>query len=134
MKVPYLDLRILDKTHKEALHKRLEAVLAHGRIIEGPEVQEFERRIAQRIGTRFAVGTGSGSSAIYMALKALGIGRGDEVITTPFTWIITVNAIAATGAKPVFADIKTDFNVDPKKIEKKIKFKAKKAKKKRPQV
>ena len=56
MKVPYLDLRIKEKAHREALHKRLEGVLTHGRIIEGPEVQDFEQRIAQRVGTRFAVG------------------------------------------------------------------------------
>jgi dTDP-4-amino-4,6-dideoxygalactose transaminase len=125
MKVPYLDLRIKEKAHREALHKRLEGVLTHGRIIEGPEVQDFEQRIAQRVGTRFAVGTGSGSSAIYMALKALDIGPGDEVITTPYTWIITVNAIAATGAKPVFVDVREDFNIDPNKVEEKIRSKTK---------
>ena len=125
MKVPYLDLRIKEKAHREALHKRLEGVLTHGRIIEGPEVQDFEQRIAKRVGTRFAVGTGSGSSAIYMALKALDIGPGDEVITTPYTWIITVNAIAATGAKPVFVDVREDFNIDPNKVEEKIRSKTK---------
>jgi dTDP-3-amino-2,3,6-trideoxy-4-keto-D-glucose/dTDP-3-amino-3,4,6-trideoxy-alpha-D-glucose/dTDP-2,6-dideoxy-D-kanosamine transaminase len=120
VEVPYLDLRVLDKAHKKALLKRFEKVLTHGRIIAGPEVEEFEERIARRIGVKHAVGTGSGSSAIFLALKALGIGRGDEVITTPFTWIITVNAIAATGAKPVFVDIGEDFNIDLNQVEQKI--------------
>ncbi len=125
MKVPYLDLRISDKRHKAALLKRFDRILSHGRIIEGPEVEEFEHRIAQRIGSRFAVGTASGSSALYTALKALGIGPGDEVITTPFTWIITVNAIAETGARPVFADIGEDFNIDPARVEEKVSSKTK---------
>jgi dTDP-4-amino-4,6-dideoxygalactose transaminase len=120
MNVPYLDLRVSDKAHKKALLKRFEKALTHGRIIAGPEVEDFEERIAQRVGVRYAVGTGSGSSAIFMALKALGIGPGDEVITTPFTWIITVNAIAATGATPVFADIGEDFNIDIDQVEEQI--------------
>ena len=94
MKVPYLDLRVLDPQLWNELLSRVEKVLTHGRIIDGPEQQEFEQAIARTLGVRFAVGVSSGSSAVYLALKASGIEAGDEVITTPFTWIITPNAIA----------------------------------------
>lgn len=125
MKVPYLDLRVSDKIHKAALLSRLDKVLSHGRIIEGPEVDQFEQQMAQRVGVKYAVGVSSGSSALYIALKSLGIGEGDEVITTPFTWIITVNAIAETGAKPVFADVGIDCNINPEAVRKKISRKTK---------
>ena len=125
MKVPYLDLRVSDENHKAAILKRLDKVLSHGRIVEGPEVDEFERQMARRIGVKYAVGMSSGSSALYSALKSLGIGPGDEVITTPFTWIITVNAIAETGARPVFADVGIDCNINPEAIKQKLSKKTK---------
>jgi len=120
MKVPYLDLRVREKDRQQKLIRRLERVLRHGRIIEGPEVSELETAIAERVGVRYAVGTASGSSALYLALKSIGIGKGDEVITTPFTWVITAHAIAETGATPVFSDIGEDLNLDPDLIESKI--------------
>ena len=120
MKVPYLDLRVSDAGLKTSLLTRFEKILDHGRIIEGPEQQEFEERFANEIGVKHAVGVSSGSSALFLALLGSGVGPGDEVITTPFTWIITTNAIAATGAKPVFVDILDDFNIDPNAIEKAI--------------
>ena len=100
-------------------------VLDHGRLFMGPEVEEFEDKIAKEIGTKFAVGVGSGSSALYMSLKACGIGPRDEVITTPLGWIITANAIAACGATPVFADVREDFNIDPESIKQRITNKTK---------
>ena len=81
--------------------------------------------MASYLKTKYVVGLSSGSSALYLALKALGIKKGDEVITTPFTWIITINAILSVGAKPVFADIGDDFNIDPLKINSKITSKTK---------
>ena len=105
MNVRYLDLSVGDKSLRKELLSRVENVLTHGQIIDGPEQEEFERRIAEVIGVRYAVGVSSGSSALYLALKAVGLGVGDEVITSPFSWIITANAIAATGAKPIFVDI-----------------------------
>ena len=125
IKVPYLDLRVRDATYKKRLLKKFEDILDHGRIVDGPELKKFEERFASEIGAKFAVGVGSGSSALYLALVSLGIGRGDEVITTPYTWIITTNAIAATGAKPVFVDVLDDFNIDPDSISKAITKKTK---------
>ena len=113
MRVPIFDLRVTNYELKEQLTMALVRVLDHGKLFMGPEVEEFEELISKYIGVKYAVGVGSGSSALYMALKACGIGLGDEVITTPLTWIITVNAIAACGATPVFADVRNDFNIDP---------------------
>tara|TARA_Y100000591_G_scaffold333135_1_gene374005 strand:+ start:4782 stop:5960 length:1179 start_codon:yes stop_codon:yes gene_type:complete len=91
----------------------------------GNYVDECEKIFAKRVGAKFAIGVGSGTDAIFLSLKALGIKNGDEVITTPFTYIATVGAIVATGAKPVFVDIKDDCNIDENKIQKKINKKTK---------
>ena len=125
MKVPYLDLKVTDVALKKELIGRVEKILSHGKIVEGPEQKEFERRFANQIGVNYAIGVSSGSSALYLALLGLDIGPGDEVITTPFTWIITVNAIAATGATPIFVDVQDDFNIDPSAIERAITKKTK---------
>jgi dTDP-4-amino-4,6-dideoxygalactose transaminase len=117
MRVPFFDLRIFDKEYKKKLLNACKTMFNHGRFILGPEVEEFEKRVAQETGVKYAVGVASGSSALYMALKSLDIGPGDEVITTPLTWIITVNAIAACGATPVCVDVGDDFNIDPIAIE-----------------
>jgi len=117
MKVRFLDLRVKEKQLREDLLSRVEKVLLHGRIIDGPEQVRFEELVAQEIGVRYAVGVGSGSSALFLALKAAGIGPGNEVITSPFTWIISANAVAATGATIRFADIGHDFNLDPDAVE-----------------
>ena len=125
MRIPIFDLRVDEPDLKAELMGAFSRVLDHGRLFMGPEVEEFEEKIATNIGSRYAVGVGSGSSALYMALKACGIGPGDEVITTPLTWIITVNAIAACGATPVFADVREDFNIDPESIKVRISKKTK---------
>jgi perosamine synthetase len=97
------------------------SVLDSGIIAQGPKVKEFEESFAKFIGTKFAVATSSGTTALCAALHGLGIKQGDEVITTPFTFIATSNSILDCGAKPVFVDIdpKT-FNIDPTKIVQKI--------------
>jgi len=118
--VPYLDLRVYDDELKKRLVSRFETVLDHGQILGGPEQIEFEQKFAKEIGVKYALGVSSGSSALYLALLALDIGPGDEVITTPYTWIITTNAIAAVGARPIFVDTLDDFNIDPDEIEKAI--------------
>ena len=120
MKVPFLDLRVADSAQRGQLLKRIDAIFRHGRLIEGPEQLEFEQRFAKTLGVKYAVGVGSGSSALFLALKSLDVGKGDEVITTPFTWIITTHAIAATGAKPVFVDVGRDYNIDPDQVEQAI--------------
>ena len=80
-------------------------------------MDELEKRVANYVGTKYAIGVDSGSSALYLALKASGIKRGDEIITSPLTWIISSNAIRSCGAIPVFADVGEDFNIDPSTIE-----------------
>lgn len=86
----------------------------------GPELTEFENKFAKLIGTKYAIGVASGTDALFLSMKALGIGAGDEVITTPSTFIATVGAIVATGAKPVFVDSNEEYNIDPNLIEKAI--------------
>lgn len=125
MRVPFFDLRVQDSDLRNELLIAFENVLTHGRLFLGPEVAEFETRVANYIGTKYAVGVDSGSSALYLALKVAGIKRGDEVITTPLTWIISSNAIRSCGAIPVFADVREDFNLDPYSIQSKITSKTK---------
>ena len=91
----------------------------------GEPVERFEKLFSKTVNSKFAIGVGSGTDAIFLSLKALGIDKGDEVITTPFTYIATVGAIVQTGAKPVFVDIKDDCNIDENLIEKKISKKTK---------
>jgi dTDP-4-amino-4,6-dideoxygalactose transaminase len=97
------------------------AVLRSGVIAQGKKVEEFEGAFAEFIGTKYAVAVNSGTAALHIALLAHGIGKGDEVITSPFTFIATANSILFTGAKPVFADIEEDsFNIAPDNIDEKI--------------
>lgn len=101
-------------------------VLKSGHVVQGEKVAEFENAFARYIGTKYAVAVSSGTSALHLSLRALGIGKGDEVITTPFSFIASANAILYTGAKPVFVDIDNQtFNIDPKLIEAKITKKTK---------
>jgi dTDP-4-amino-4,6-dideoxygalactose transaminase len=93
-------------------------VLDSGMLAQGPRVKEFEERFAQKCAVGYAVATSSGTTALQVALLAQGIGPGDEVITTPFTFIASANAILYGGARPVFVDIQPDtFNIDPDQIE-----------------
>lgn len=121
MKVPPINLALEYREIKKNADKRLKGVLESGLFILGNEVKEFESRFAKLIGSKHALGVGSGTDALLLALMALEIGSGDEVITTPHTYIATGMAITRTGAKPVFVDIdpKT-FNINPDLIEKKI--------------
>jgi len=90
-------------------------------LVSGPKVKEFEEKFAQFCGTKHAIAVNSGTAALHSSLYALGIGPGDEVITTPFTFVATANCIIMQGAKPVFADVKEDtFNLDPESVRRKI--------------
>lgn len=93
-------------------------VLKSGMIAQGPKVEEFEQKFAEWVGAKYGIAVNSGTAALHTALLACGVGEGDEVITTPFTFIASGNAIVYTGAKPVFADIdlKT-YTIDPESIE-----------------
>ena len=108
---------MLDDAEKRAVTEVLES----GMIAQGPKVLEFEKEFTKLVGANHAVATTSGTTAIHLALLANGIKPGDEVITTPFTFIATATPILFCGAKPVFVDIdpKT-FNIDPLKIEQAI--------------
>ncbi|MBP1910312.1 DegT/DnrJ/EryC1/StrS family aminotransferase [Methanolobus bombayensis] len=107
----------LDEAEIEAVSD----VLRSGIIAQGPRVTEFEQAFAEYTGTEYAVAVNSGTAALHAALLAHGIGRGDEVITSSFSFIATGNSVIFTGARPVFADISADsFNLDPELIEEKI--------------
>ena len=106
--------------------KAVQEVLDSGMIAQGQKVKELEDSFANYIGTKYAAATNNGTSALHTALLACGIKKGDEIITTPFSFTATANSILYCSAKPVFADIDTDtFNIDPEKIEEKITFKTK---------
>ena len=120
-KIPPIDLQAELKELGPELKKRTTQVLESGRYILGKEVQAFERNFAQFTGAQYAIGVASGSDALLLALMAFDVKAGDEVITTPFSFISTATTIARLGAKPIFVDIdpKT-FNLNPSLIEKKI--------------
>ena len=120
MKVRYLNLSVSDAALKEDLLGAVDRVLSHGQIVLGPEVEEFEARVADYCRRKYAVGVSSGTDALYTALRALDIGPGDEVITTPLSWIATVNAIVLAGATPVFVDIGSDLNINANLIHEAI--------------
>ena len=125
MKVRYRDLSVHDPAIQKELLDSVKEILDHGQIILGPEVDEFENSIANFCGTKYAIGVSCGTDALYLSLKALGVGPGDEVITTPLSWIATVNAIVLIGAEPVFVDVGQDLNIDPELIEEAITDKTK---------
>ena len=106
---------------KEELIESVQKVMKHGQYILGPEVDELERCLSSFVGSKHCVTVSSGTDALLMSLMATGIKPGDEVLTTPFTWISTVEVLKLIGAIPVYVDIdKTTFNLDPDKLEKKI--------------
>jgi len=122
----FLDLSAQYNSIKKEIDTAVKRVLESAVFIDGKEVEEFEKEMAEFCGVRHAVGVNSGTDALFLSLKALGVGPGDEVITAPFTFIATAGVIANCGAKPVFADINPEtFNIDPSKIEEKITEKTK---------
>lgn len=117
MKVRFLDLSISNSTEKRSLLRSIEKIFDHGQLVMGPEIELFEKEISTFCSRKFAISVGSGTEALYLALRSLDIGPGDEVITTSLSWIATANAIALTGATPVFSDINDDLNIDPSVAE-----------------
>ncbi len=114
----FIDLKTQFKRIEPDVRERIERVLNHGQYIMGPEIQELEEVLADFVGTRYCVGLSSGTDALLAAMMALDIAAGDEVITTPFTFIATGEMIALLGATPVFVDIDpVTYNIDPAEIE-----------------
>ncbi len=124
-KIPFMDLRITDNSEREMLISSFKRLMDHGQYIMGCEVDNFEREIARYCNRKYCIGVSSGTDAIYIALRGLGIGIGDEVITTSLSWIATANAISMTGATPVFCDIEDDLNISIKSIKRMITGKTK---------
>jgi dTDP-4-amino-4,6-dideoxygalactose transaminase len=116
--IPILDLTRQHQELKPEFDRAFASVMKNGTFINGPNVEQFERELAQYLGASHAVGLNSGTDALHLALRALGIGPGDEVITTPFTFIATTEAIGIVGATPVFVDIDPrTLNIDAQQIE-----------------
>jgi len=121
MKVPLLDLKAQYDDIKDDITRGMERVLESQRFILGAEVQSLEKAIADRVGVKHAVGVASGTDALLLSLRALGVGHGDEVITTPFTFFSTAGAVWNLGAKPVFVDIEpAGFNLNPELVKEKV--------------
>jgi dTDP-4-amino-4,6-dideoxygalactose transaminase len=126
MNVPLLDLRAQFHTIRGEVMAAVERVFESQHFILGPEVEVFERDAAEYCRIKHAIGCGSGSDALLLALTALGVGPGDEVVTASFSFFATAGSIARLGARPVFVDISPDdFNVDPNLIERAITPRAK---------
>lgn len=120
-RVPIVDLKAQFATIRAEVRAAIDRVIESQEFILGPEVEALESEIAGYCGTRFAVGVSSGTDALLASLMALGIGLGDEVVTTPYTFVATASSIVRLGARPVFADIDpATFTIDPAAIERKI--------------
>lgn len=117
----FIDLKTQYRTARTAIDQRIAQVLEHGQYIMGPEVAELESRLARFTGAHECITVASGTEALIIALMALGVGPGDDVITTPFSFIATAEAVVLCGATPVFVDVDpTTCNIDPTLIEAKI--------------
>lgn len=117
MKIPYIDLAVHTEAESSELLDAVARVLGHGQYILGPEVEAFENEFAGFCGAHGAVGVNSGTDALLLALKAFGVGPGDEVVTVSHSFVATASAIALTGATPVFIDVDKDQNLDPDLLE-----------------
>lgn len=119
--IPPLDLSTEIESLWEEINAAIHEVLRSGQFIMGPAVRAFEQEVAAYLGVKHALGVNSGTDALVIALRALGVGPGDEVITTPFTFFATAEAVSQVGATPVFVDIDSrTFNIDPGLIEEKV--------------
>ncbi len=118
MNIPFIDLTEQYLTVKDEIDAGLKTVIEKGNFILGQEAKDFEQEFARYCGVQFGVGVNSGTDALYLALAALGVGPGDEVIVPSFTFIATALCISSTGATPVFVDIEEEtYNIDPHAVE-----------------
>ncbi len=114
----FIDLKEQYRRYQDTIDAKMRMVMHHGRYVMGPEIDELEAQLAEYVGVKHAITVASGTDSLEIALRALGIGPGDEVITVPFTWISTAEAVALVGARPVFVDIHPDdFNIDVDQID-----------------
>ena len=118
--IPYVDLAGQHKLLKAELMESVGNVFDHGQFIMGQEVETLEQQFAELCGVKFAVAVNSGTDALILALRVLGIGTGDEVITVPNSFIASTSCIILAGAHPVFVDVGEDYNLDTAKLEKAI--------------
>ncbi|RMG61351.1 MAG: DegT/DnrJ/EryC1/StrS family aminotransferase [Deltaproteobacteria bacterium] len=117
----FINLKAQYEAYRDEIEKEIRDVISSQRFILGEKGRTLEETLARYAGMKFAVGCGSGTDALILSLMALGVGKGDEVITTPFTFIATAEAVALLGARPVFVDIDPEtFNIDPSAVEEKI--------------
>jgi dTDP-4-amino-4,6-dideoxygalactose transaminase len=119
-KVPFIDLQQRFIEEKAELMACVERILSQGHLVMTQEVFDFERRVTEFTGAKHCVSCANGTDALMLGLWALGIGKGDEVITTPISFIASTGSIAHVGATPVYADVREDQNIDPAEVEKKI--------------
>src|SRR3546814_7727631 len=117
IEVPFVDLQARYREEREDLIAIFDRVMTSGHLVLTPELREFEREVEAYTGARHCVGLNSGTDALIMALWAAGISRGDEVITTPISFVATTGAIAHVGAIPIYVDVAEDQNIDPDRIE-----------------
>lgn len=121
IKIPVLDLKPQYEALKPEIQAAINAVLESGQFIMGAEVKQFEQQVAAYLNVKHAIGVNSGTDALVIGLRAMEIGEGDEVITTPFSFFATAESISNVGAKPVFVDVDLNtFNLDPKAIKAQI--------------
>jgi dTDP-4-amino-4,6-dideoxygalactose transaminase len=126
MAVPLLDINRHHAPIREEIDRAVKQVLDHGRFILGPEVKQFETEVENMCGAKYAVGVASGTDALLLTLRACGVGPGDEVITSAFSFFASAGVISRLGARPVFVDIDPDtYNIDPQQIKKAITKKTK---------
>src|SRR5438034_194522 len=117
----FIDLKRQYAEYQSEIDARMRAVLEHGHFIMGPEIAQLETKLAAYVGVKHCLTVASGTLSLEIALRALGIGPGDEVITVPFTWISTGEVIGLVGAKPVFVDIEPlTYNINIDEIEQAI--------------
>src|SRR5580658_35971 len=114
----FIDLKAQYRVVKASVDWRIQAVLNHGQYVMGPEIAELEEALAARTRAKHCIACASGTDALLLAMMALGVGAGDEVITTPFSFFATAEIIALLGAIPVFVDIDpVTYNLDPKLLQ-----------------
>ena len=117
----FIDLKSRHHLIKERIDVRIQTVMDHGQFILGPEIRELEEKLCHYVGVKHCVTVSSGTDSLLIALMALGVGAGDEVITVPYTWISSAEVIALLGATPVFVDVRQDtLNMDEKLLESSI--------------